>query len=57
MIEAVVRALDAIQRAEQAADLLRRFAAFTGISKLDDLLDEVRASKIITGLLSRLGVP
>ena len=40
-----------------AADLLRRFAAFTGISKLDDLFDEVRASKIITGLLSRLGVP
>jgi hypothetical protein len=46
-----------IERAAQAADLLRRFAAFTGISKIDDLLDEVRASKIITGLLSRLGVP
>jgi uncharacterized protein with NAD-binding domain and iron-sulfur cluster len=46
-----------IRRAAQAADLLRRFAAFTGISKIDDLLDEVRASKIITGLLSRLGVP
>ena len=46
-----------IRRAAQGADLLRRFAAFTGISKLDDLLDEVRASKIITGLLSRLGVP
>jgi hypothetical protein len=46
-----------IRRAAQAADILRRFAAFTGISKIDDLLDEVRASKIITGLLSRLGVP
>jgi uncharacterized protein with NAD-binding domain and iron-sulfur cluster len=46
-----------IRRAAQAADLLRRFAAFTGISKLDDLFDEVRATSIIKGLLSRLGVP
>ncbi len=46
-----------IRRAAQAADLLRRFAAFTGIGKLDDLLDEVRATSIIKGLLSRLGVP
>jgi uncharacterized protein with NAD-binding domain and iron-sulfur cluster len=46
-----------IRRAAQAADLLRRFAAFTGISKLDDLLDEVRATSVIKSLLTRLGVP
>jgi uncharacterized protein with NAD-binding domain and iron-sulfur cluster len=46
-----------IRRAAQAADLLRRFQAFTGIGKLDDLLDEVRASTIIKGVLSRLGIP
>ncbi len=45
-----------IRRAAQAADLLRRFAAFTGISKIDDLLDEIKASQIIKGLLSRLGI-
>ena len=46
-----------IRRAAQAADLLRRFSAFTGLSKIDDLLDEVRATSIIKGILSRLGVP
>jgi len=46
-----------IKRAAQAADLLRRFSAFTGLSKIDDLLDEVRATSIIKGILSRLGVP
>lgn len=45
-----------IRRAAQAADLLRRFAAFTGISKLDDLVDEVRATSIIKGLLVRIGI-
>ncbi|HEX5061079.1 MAG TPA: FAD-dependent oxidoreductase [Kofleriaceae bacterium] len=45
-----------IRRAAQAADLLRRFAAFTGIAKLDDLLDEVRATTIIKGILVRIGI-
>ncbi len=45
-----------IRRAAQAADLLRRFAAFTGISKIDDLLDEVRATTIIKGILVRIGI-
>ncbi|HEY5947178.1 MAG TPA: FAD-dependent oxidoreductase [Kofleriaceae bacterium] len=45
-----------IRRAAQAADLLRRFAAFTGISKVDDLLDEVRATTIIKGILVRIGI-
>ena len=46
-----------IRRAAQAADLLRRFAAFTGLSKIDDLLDEVRATSVIKNILTRLGVP
>ena len=45
-----------IRRAAQAADLLRRFAAFTGISVLDDLTDEFRASTIIKSLLVRIGI-
>jgi 15-cis-phytoene desaturase len=45
-----------IRRAAQAADLLRRFTAFTGISKIDDLIDEVRATTIIKGLLVRIGI-
>ena len=46
-----------IRRAAQAAAAIRRFAAATGISKIDDLLDEVRATSIIKGILSRLGIP
>lgn len=46
-----------IRRAAQAMDLLRRFSAFTGLDKVDDLVDEVRATKIIKSLLTRLGVP
>jgi uncharacterized protein with NAD-binding domain and iron-sulfur cluster len=45
-----------IRRAAQAADLLRRVTAFTGIDKLDDLLDEIRATKVIKRLLARLGI-
>ncbi len=46
-----------IRRAAEAADLLRRFSAFTGLSKIDDLLDHVRGTAIIQGILARLGVP
>jgi len=45
-----------IRRAAQAADLLRRFTAFTGIDKIDDLLDQVRASQLVRALLDRLGL-
>lgn len=45
-----------IRQAAQAMDVLRRFSAFTGLAKLDELLDEVKASSIIRGLLDRLGV-
>jgi uncharacterized protein with NAD-binding domain and iron-sulfur cluster len=45
-----------IRRAAQAADLMRRFFAFTGLSKIDDLLDEVHATTIIKGILVRIGI-
>ncbi len=44
-----------IRRANNAMDLLRRFHAVTGIEALDDILDQVRASEILRGLLARLG--
>jgi 15-cis-phytoene desaturase len=50
-------ALMGIKRAAEAADLLRRFAAFTGLTRIEDLLDKVRATSIIKGILTRLGVP
>ncbi|WP_224372884.1 hydroxysqualene dehydroxylase [Hyalangium versicolor] len=45
-----------IDSAFKAADLLRRFGALTGVSRVDDLLDRVRATDLVDGLLSRLGV-
>jgi hypothetical protein len=45
-----------IRRAAQAADIVRRFAAFTGIDKIDDLLDNVRATELVKALLTRLGI-
>ncbi len=44
-----------IRRANNAMDLLRRFRAVTGIDALDDILDQVRASDALRGLLARLG--
>ena len=46
-----------IRKAAQAADLLRRFSAFTGLSKIDDLLDKIKATDVIRNILGRLGVP
>jgi 15-cis-phytoene desaturase len=45
-----------IRRAAQAADLLRRFADATGISRIDDMLDQIRPSRLIRGVLERLGL-
>ena len=45
-----------IRKAAQAADMIRRFTEFTGIDKLDDLLDSVRATEIIKALLARFGI-
>jgi uncharacterized protein with NAD-binding domain and iron-sulfur cluster len=46
-----------IRHARQVTDLLRRFTAVTGIDRVADLLDHVKATKLIQALLTRLGVP
>jgi len=45
-----------IHRAFEAADLLRRFSAFTGLAQLDDFLDQFRLTDIVGGLLGRFGI-
>jgi len=45
-----------IRRAVQAADLIRKFTAITGIDKLDDLFDDLRGTELVKSLLARLGV-
>lgn len=45
-----------IRDAARAADVLRRFYAFTGIDTIDDLLDKVKVTSVVTGILTRLGV-
>jgi uncharacterized protein with NAD-binding domain and iron-sulfur cluster len=42
-----------IRRAGQAAELIRKFTALTGLDKLDDLLDDVRVSELAKSLLGR----
>ncbi len=44
-----------IRVAAQAADVLRRFFAVTGIDKIDDLVDDSRAGELVDRLLVRLG--
>jgi 15-cis-phytoene desaturase len=43
-----------IRAAAQAADLLRRFFALTGIDKIDDLLDDSRAGELVDRVLARV---
>lgn len=45
-----------IRDAARAADLLRRFYAFTGLERIDDLLDQVRITSLVKSVLARLGV-
>jgi 15-cis-phytoene desaturase len=45
-----------IERAAQAADLLRRFADATGISRVEDVIEQIRPSSIIKSLLGKLGL-
>ena len=45
-----------LNTAFEAADVLRRFSAFTGLSAVDDWLDQVRVTHMVDGLLERLGV-
>jgi len=44
-----------INQAFAAADLFRRFAAFTGLAALDDRLDEIRITEVIDVVLMRFG--
>ncbi|MCP3143205.1 hydroxysqualene dehydroxylase [Pyxidicoccus xibeiensis] len=45
-----------LDSAFQAADLLRRFAAFTGLTRIDDWVDQGRLTHMVDGLLERIGV-
>jgi len=45
-----------IHRAFEAADLLRRFSAFTGLDELTKIRDQYRVTEIVDGLLSRFGI-
>ncbi len=45
-----------IRDAARAADALRRFYAFTGLDKIDDLLDKVKVTSVVKGILARLGI-
>ncbi|XXF77419.1 hypothetical protein P2318_30860 [Myxococcaceae bacterium GXIMD 01537] len=45
-----------LDNAFEAADVLRRFAALTGLSLVDDWLDQVRLTQVVEALLRRLGV-
>ncbi|MGE5187169.1 MAG: FAD-dependent oxidoreductase [Acidobacteriota bacterium] len=45
-----------LQRAAQIADLMRRFGDATGISKVEDVIAQIRPSAIIKNVLGRLGV-
>lgn len=45
-----------LDQAFVAADLLRRFATVTGLARVDDLLDRVRLTEVVDGLLRRIGM-
>jgi uncharacterized protein with NAD-binding domain and iron-sulfur cluster len=45
-----------IHRAFEAAELLRRFSAVTGLAQIDDFLDQFRLTDIVGGLLGRFGI-
>jgi len=45
-----------IERAAQAADLLRRFADATGISHVEDVIEQIRPSAILKSVLGKLGI-
>jgi hypothetical protein len=44
-----------IRRAAQAADLIRKFSAATGLDRIDDLLDEGRSGAVIDRVLALIG--
>ena len=44
------------QRAFEAADLFRRFSAFTGLAQLDDIVNQFKLTDIVDGVLGRFGI-
>jgi uncharacterized protein with NAD-binding domain and iron-sulfur cluster len=46
-----------IRDAAKAIDVLRKFEEITGITKVEDLLDEVKVTGIIKGVIAKLGLP
>jgi uncharacterized protein with NAD-binding domain and iron-sulfur cluster len=45
-----------IRHAFEAADLFRRFSAFTGLSQLETLISQFKVRDIVSGLFSRFGI-
>jgi len=45
-----------VHRAFEAAELLRRFSSFTGLSDVEKILAQFRVTDIVDGFLSRFGV-
>jgi uncharacterized protein with NAD-binding domain and iron-sulfur cluster len=45
-----------IRHAFEAADLFRRFSAFTGLSQLETLISQFKIRDIVSGLFSRFGI-
>lgn len=48
--------LAGIRHAFVAADYLRRFQVITGIEALDDVLDELKITEVVDGILRRFGI-
>jgi uncharacterized protein with NAD-binding domain and iron-sulfur cluster len=45
-----------IERAAEAADLLRRFADASGITRIENVIEEIRPTAIIKSVLGKLGI-
>ena len=45
-----------IHRAFEAADLFRRFSAFTGLAQLEAFVNQFKLTNIVDGLLGRFGI-
>ena len=46
-----------VREAAKAIDVLRKFEEVTGITKVEDLLDEVKITGVIKGVMAKLGLP
>ncbi len=45
-----------VRHAVEAADLFRRFSAFTGLAQLDVLIGQFKVKDVVSGLFSRFGI-